>query len=204
MTELPTKTEDKHKRILQAAIKVFAKNGFYNSKVSEIAQEAGVADGTIYLYFKNKDDILISLFEEEMEKIIQNMKQEIGKEEDLLKKLKMFAVVQLNSKKENPDLAAIMEVELRQSSKFMKEYVNMKFIEYLKIVSSIIKEGQKKGIIKKEVDPTIVSRAFWGALDEVARFWVLSPRKKVSLSTSAELISDIFIKGMVEAVNRKS
>jgi len=122
MTELPTKTEDKHKRILQAAIKVFAKNGFYNSKVSEIAQEAGVADGTIYLYFKNKDDILISLFEEEMEKIIQNMKQEIGKEEDLLKKLKMFAVVQLNSKKENPDLAAIMEVELRQSSKFMKEY----------------------------------------------------------------------------------
>lgn len=198
MTELATKAEDKHKRILQAAIKVFAENGFYNSKVSEIAQEAGVADGTIYLYFKNKDDILISLFEEEMEKIIQNMKQEIDKEEDLLKKLKRFAVVQLNSKKENPDLAAIMEVELRQSSKFMKEYVNMKFIEYLNIVSSIIKEGQKKGIIKKEVDPTIVSRAFWGALDEVARFWVLSTKKRFGLSTSAELISDIFIKGMVE------
>ena len=178
MVTSPTKVEDKHKKILQAAIKVFAHNGFYNSKVSEIAKEAGVADGTIYLYFKNKDDILISLFEEEMENIIENMKEEMDKQEDLLSKLKRFAVVQLNSKRDNPDLAAIMEVELRQSSKFMKEYVNKKFIEYLKIVSSIIKEGQQQGILKKDIDPTIVSRAFWGALDEVARFWVLSRRKR--------------------------
>jgi len=197
MTTGSTKIEDKHKKILQAAIKVFAHNGFYSSKVSEIAKEAGVADGTIYLYFKNKDDILISLFEEEMENIIENMKEEMDKEEELLSKLKRFAIVQLNSKRDNPDLAAIMEVELRQSSKFMKEYVNKKFIEYLKIISSIIKDGQQKGIIKKDIDPTIVSRAFWGALDEVARFWVLSPKKKVSLPASAELISDIFIKGMV-------
>jgi len=194
----PTKAEDKHKKILKAAIKVFAHNGFYSSKVSEIAKVAGVADGTIYLYFKSKDDILISLFEEEMEKIIENMKQAIDKEDDLLKKLKMFALVQLNSKKDNPDLAAIMEVELRQSSKFMREYVNKKFIEYLQIVSSIIKEAQDKGIIKRDIDINIVSRAFWGALDEVARFWVLSPRKRISLSKSAELISDIFIKGMIE------
>ena len=197
MTTGSTKIEDKHKKILQAAIKVFAHNGFYSSKVSEIAKEAGVADGTIYLYFKNKDDILISLFEEEMENIIENMKEEMDKEEELLSKLKRFAIVQLNSKRDNPNLATIMEVELRQSSKFMKEYVNKKFIEYLKIISSIIKDGQQKGIIKKDIDPTIVSRAFWGALDEVARFWVLSPKKKVSLPASAELISDIFIKGMV-------
>jgi len=193
-----TKVEDKHNRILQAAIKVFAQNGFHSSKVSEIAKEAGVADGTIYLYFKNKDDILISLFEEEMERIIQNMKKEIGGEEDPLEKLKKFALVQLNSKRDNPDLAAIMEVELRQSRKFMKEYVNKKFIGYLRIISSIVREGQNKGIIKKELDPNIVSRAFWGALDEVARFWVLSPKKKVSLTVSAELISNIFIKGMVQ------
>ena len=192
------KLEDKHQRILKAAIKVFAHNGFYNSRVSEIAKEAGVADGTIYLYFKNKDDILISLFEEEMENIIENMKKEIDTEKDLLQKLRKFAYVQLNSKKENPDLAAIMEVELRQSSKFMKEYVNNKFIEYLKIISSIIKQGQKEGIIKKEIDANIASRAFWGALDEVARVWVLSPGRKVSLTASAESISDIFIKGMVE------
>ncbi|MDY6854543.1 MAG: TetR/AcrR family transcriptional regulator [Thermodesulfobacteriota bacterium] len=197
MGVLQTRAEDKHKRILQAAIKVFAQNGFYNSKVSEIAKEAGVADGTIYLYFKNKDDILISLFEEEMERIIQNMKQEIKKGEDPFEKLKRFAFVQLNSKKQNPDLAAIMEVELRQSSKFMKDYVNKKFIEYLKIISSIIKEGQELGLIKKELDPIVISRAFWGALDEVARFWVLSSKKRISLPTSAKMISDIFIRGMI-------
>lgn len=198
MGGVQARAEDKHKRILQAAIKVFAKNGFYNSKVSEIAKEAGVADGTIYLYFKNKDDILISLFEEEMERIIQNMKQEIEKGKDPFEKLKRFAFVQLNSKKQNPDLAAIMEVELRQSSKFMKEYVNKKFIEYLKIISSIIKEGQELELIKKELDPIVISRAFWGALDEVARFWVLSSKKRISLPTSAKMISEIFIRGMVE------
>jgi TetR/AcrR family fatty acid metabolism transcriptional regulator len=198
MGGLQARTEDKHKRILQAAIKVFAQNGFYNSKVSEIAKEAGVADGTIYLYFKNKDDILISLFEEEMERIIQSMKHEIEKGKDPFEKLKRFAFVQLNSKRENPDLAAIMEVELRQSSKFMKEYVNKKFIEYLKIISRIIKEGQEVGIIKKGLDPIIISRAFWGALDEVARFWVLSSKRRISLPKSAEMISDVFIRGMVE------
>lgn len=198
MRVLQPRAEDKHKRILQAAIKVFAQNGFYNSKVSEIAKEAGVADGTIYLYFKNKDDILISLFEEEMEIIIQNMKHEIEKGKDPFEKLKRFALVQLNSKKQNPELAAIMEIELRQSSKFMKEYVNKKFIEYLKIISSIIKEGQELGIIKKELDSIVISRAFWGALDEVARFWVLSSKKRISLPTSAEMISDIFIRGMLE------
>ena len=77
-----TRSEDKHQRIIKAALKVFSKKGFYNSKVSEIAKEAEVADGTIYLYFKNKDDILISVFETEMKKMINNMKKELSASKD--------------------------------------------------------------------------------------------------------------------------
>lgn len=192
------KTIDKHQKIIQAAVKVFARNGFFNSRISEIAKEANVADGTIYLYFNNKYDILISLFEEEMARIIINMRQELGKESDSLKKLEVFAQVHLRIVEENKSLAEVLQVELRQSSKFMKEYRNKRFAEYVNIVSSIIRKGQEEGTIRKDVMPGIAKRAFFGALDEMSRFWVLSPQKKYSITTAAKQISDFFIRGIAE------
>ncbi|MFH1148693.1 MAG: TetR/AcrR family transcriptional regulator [Pseudomonadota bacterium] len=192
------KTVDKHEKIIQAAVKVFARNGFFNSRISEIAKEANVADGTIYLYFNNKYDILISLFEEEMARIIANMRQELGKESDALRKLEIFAQVHLRIVEENKALAEVLQVELRQSSKFMKEYRNKRFAEYVNIVSSIIRKGQEEGTIRKDVMPGIAKRAFFGALDEMSRFWVLSPQKKYSITTAAKQISDFFIRGIAE------
>ena len=140
------KNSDKHRRIIEAALKVFAKNGFYNSKVSEIARAANVADGTIYLYFQNKDDILISLFEEEMGNILDKMRQGLQTVTDPAAKLERFAEQHLTMLEENQELAEIIQVELRQSSKFMKEYQNDRFHQYLNIISSIIKEGQAQGV----------------------------------------------------------
>jgi TetR/AcrR family transcriptional regulator, fatty acid metabolism regulator protein len=192
------KNLDKHQKIIEAAIKVFAENGFFNSRISEIAKEANVADGTIYLYFNNKYDILISLFEEEMSRIISNMRQEIVREKDASRKLEVFAQVHLKIVEENRALAEVLQVELRQSSKFMKEYRNKRFAEYVNIISSIIKRGQEDGTIRKDVMPGIAKRAFFGALDEMSRFWVLSPQKKYSISTAAKQISDFFIRGIAE------
>src|SRR4030043_1596087 len=87
---------DKHERILKAALKVFAEKGFYNTRISEIAKEANVADGTIYLYFKKKDDILISLFEEEFGQIVENARKELEKEKDPLQKIRIFANMHLS------------------------------------------------------------------------------------------------------------
>jgi len=189
--------EDKHQRIIAAALKVFARKGFFNSKVSEIAQEAGVADGTIYLYFKNKDDILISVFETEMKAMISTMKKELSKCNDPLEKIKMFAFQHLNMITENQEWAEVAQVELRQSSKFMREYVKDNFADYLDIFAGIIREGQEKGIIKPSVNTGIAKRAFFGALDEMGRYWVLSKAKRYSIEESAEQISDIFIKGVL-------
>jgi TetR/AcrR family fatty acid metabolism transcriptional regulator len=197
------KDENKHQKILHAAIKVFSEKGFYNSRVSEIAKEANVADGTIYLYFKNKDDILISLFEEEFGKIVQNMRAALDKEKDALQKIKRFAITHLSIVSKQQELGEVMGVEVRQSSKFMKEYINKPFIEYLNIIRSVVTEGQEKGLIRKDLTPGIMKRAFFGALDEMARYWVLSTQKKHSIDDAALQISDVFIRGMMSEEARK-
>ena len=190
------KNEDKHQRIIKAALKVFAKKGFYNSRVSEIAKEAAVADGTIYLYFKNKDDILISVFETEMVKMISSMKSELSKIDDPVEKVKVFAQQHLNMITINQEWAEVAQVELRQSSKFMREYVKDHYIDYLNLFAYIIREGQEKGIFKEDINTGIAKRAFFGALDEMGRYWVLSSSKRYSVEESAKQISDIFIKGL--------
>lgn len=191
--------ENKRTRILEAAVKVFAKNGFHNSKVSVIAKEAGVADGTIYLYFKNKDDILISLFEESLTTLIDNMEEAVKDVDDPIEKLKIFIHMHLKLVEENQGVAEVMQVELRQSHKFMKEYVPQKLADYLNIVSDIIEDGKREGVIRENVHPAMFKRALFGALDEIALHWVLIKRKKrkaYKLSESAARLVDIFISGI--------
>jgi TetR/AcrR family fatty acid metabolism transcriptional regulator len=173
-----SKSEDKHQRIIKAALKVFAKKGFYNSRVSEIAKEAEVADGTIYLYFKNKDDILISVFETEMMKMISNMKKELSKCHDPVEKIRIFAFQHLNMITENQEWAEVAQVELRQSSKFMREYVKDHYTDYINIFAYIIREGQEKGIFKEGINTGIA--------------------KRYSVEESSEQISDMFIEGVMK------
>jgi TetR/AcrR family fatty acid metabolism transcriptional regulator len=196
--------ENKHQRILRAAVKIFSEKGFYNSRVSEIAREANVADGTIYLYFRNKDDLLISLFEEEFGRIVEDMRGKLGKEKDALQKIRRFAITHLSIVSKQQQLAEVLGVEVRQSSKFMKEYVNKTFIEYLNLIRSVIVEGQEKGLIRKNLTPGIMKRALFGALDEMARYWVLSTKKKHSIDESALQISDVFIRGMMTEEAQKN
>ena len=191
------KTNDKHRRIIQAAVKVFAKHGFYNSKVSEIARAAGVADGTIYLYFQNKDDILIRLFEEEMTRILVEMQEAVSQESDPARKLERWALAHLELLEREKELAEIIQVEIRQSSKFMKEYDNVQFAQYLNLISQIIKEGQDKGVFRKDILPGVAKRAVFGALDEMSRYWVLSTNKKYSIQVAAKQISSYFLQGML-------
>jgi TetR/AcrR family fatty acid metabolism transcriptional regulator len=194
---MKSRNGDKHHRIIHAATKVFAKKGFFHAKVSDIAKEAQVADGTIYLYFDNKDDILISLFEEEMRTVLENMISEISKEKDAVKKIERFALTHLRLIELNKNMAEIIQVELRQSSKFMKEYKNEKFLQYLNLISEVIREGQEKGIFRKDIIPEIAKRAFFGALDEMSRFWVLSSHKKYDIETAAKQISEYFLYGLI-------
>lgn len=191
------KSSDKHRRIIEAAVEVFAKHGFFNSKVSEIARAANVADGTIYLYFQNKDDILISLFEEEMATVLEQVSRAVSAEKHPADKLQRFAEAHLGLVEAYPALAEIIQVEVRQSSKFMKEYKNVKFLQYLGLISAIVREGQQLGVFRSDIEPGIFKRAFFGALDEMSRYWVLSQAKKYSITSAAKEISSYFLKGIL-------
>jgi len=191
--------EDKSLRILDAAIRVFARKGFYNSTIADVAKVAEVAEGTIYLYFKNKDDLLISIFEHSMDLFIQEVSRELQGVQDPKDKLKKFLSLHLQLVQKNPELAQVLQIELRQSSKFMKEYEGGKFSEYLNLVRAILEEGQEKGVFRKDLEPRILRRAIFGAVDELALEWLLMPKKKYSLETCAEQVGEMFIRGIINS-----
>lgn len=198
-------SSEKRERILEGALKAFAKKGFYNTRVSEIASEAGVADGTIYLYFKNKDDLLISLFEDRMEWIIDRLKDELSAVEgDVLDKLRAFVHLHFRLAIEHRDLAEFITVELRQSAKFVKEYKNPKFADYLKILHSLIEEGQRQGILRSDLDSRLVSRALFGALDEVLLQLTLARTPPDDVSDEAHQISRMILDGLIVREDDKS
>lgn len=190
---------DKHEQILRAAIKTFARKGFYNTRISDIAKEANVADGTIYLYFKNKDNLLVSLFEESMDQIIKMVEEKLTSIDDPIEKLRTFIRFHFELIQKDKFLSEVISVELRQSNKFIKEYKNIKFKEYLNIISAIIRDGQSKGLIAKHLMPGILKRIIFGALDELTLLWVLSgdskyPIEKLSNDATEVLINGIAIK----------
>lgn len=187
---------EKYQKIIHAATKVFAEKGFYNSKVSDVAKEAQVADGTIYLYFKNKDDLLISIFEDSMDHFTAAVQEEMRGAQGPVERLRGFIKLHLELVREHQDTAQVLQIELRQSSKFMKEYAATKFRDYLDIISTILEEGQRLGCFKQGINPQIVKRAIFGAIDEMALEWVLMKKKKYSVDEVADQLCAMFIDGL--------
>lgn len=192
------KNPEKRVRILDAALKIFANRGFYNAKVSEVAREAGVADGTIYLYFESKDALLIALFEDRMQRIIARANDELARSEgSVLDKIRQAIALHLSLVVDDPDLAEFITVELRQSGKFIKEYDNPKFTEYLRIFRDLILAGQEQGLIRRTVDARLVVRAIFGALDELLLTLSLTHRNRsVDINATVDGLCDIFFDGI--------
>jgi TetR/AcrR family fatty acid metabolism transcriptional regulator len=189
------KLNGKYEAILRAAIKVFAGSGFFNSKVADVAREAGVADGTVYLYFKNKDDILVSIFNHVMDEALASGREQLKTVDDPLEKLKRIVHAHLTLLGRDRDLAIVFQVELRSSTKFMEQFSATKVTEYLDLIRSVIQEGQKKGVFRRNLNTTIASKVLFGALDEMATNWVLS-RKRYNLVATADSVIDLVLNGI--------
>jgi TetR/AcrR family fatty acid metabolism transcriptional regulator len=188
---------DKHRKIIKASTKVFAKKGFFNARISDIAKEAKVADGTIYLYFNNKFDILLSVFEQEIGRLIEQVTALLEKEEDPRRMLEIFIRKHLAEMKKNRNLAEVIQIELRQTNKLIRDYRNNQFSEYLNILSGIIKKGQREKIFRQDIMPGIAKRAIFGGLDEISRIWGLKLDTKYTVDEAAKQVSDIFQLGIL-------
>jgi TetR/AcrR family fatty acid metabolism transcriptional regulator len=171
-----SKKSDKRARILDAAVEVFAQRGFFHARVSDVAHAAGVAGGTIYLYFKNKDDLLINLFEDRMEAILVLLRAELATLDSASARLRRMLDLHLSMVSNQPALAEVFTVEVRQSAKFMREYTPEKFVEYLGLLEQILEEGCASGEFRPDVDPKVLKLVLFGALDEVSLFWIRSRR----------------------------
>jgi TetR/AcrR family transcriptional regulator, fatty acid metabolism regulator protein len=183
---------DKHQAILRAAIKIFAENGYFNSKISEIAAKAGVADGTVYLYFKNKEDILHSIFDRAMGEFIAEGRRELADIDQPAEKLKRIAELHLEKLGADRDLAVVFQVELRGSIKFMREFSAAGFAEYLDIIRNTIDEGQRAGVFSQDLKPLIAAKILYGSLDEMVTNWVLSDQKHPLAALASEVLKIIF------------
>ncbi|MBA2606825.1 MAG: TetR/AcrR family transcriptional regulator [Acidobacteria bacterium] len=187
---------DKREAILNAAVKVFAQKGFFNSKVADVAGEAGIADGTVYLYFKSKDEILHSIFDRAMEEFISEGKREISEIKEAAERLQRIAELHLEKLGADRNLAIVFQVELRGSTKFMEEFSAAGFAEYLEIIHQTIEEGQQTGIFRKDLNATVCSKILFGALDEMVTNWILS-KKPYPLAPIADEVLKIFFGGVL-------
>jgi TetR/AcrR family fatty acid metabolism transcriptional regulator len=186
---------DKREAILRAAIGVFARAGYFNSKVADIAKEAGVADGTVYLYFKSKEEILHSIFDRSVEEALGAARKRVKRISDPRDKLRQIAHMHLERLGADRDLAVVFQVELRGSTKFMEEFSAAGFAEYLALIRSTFEEGQRAGLFRADLNARVVAKVLFGALDEMATNWILSKRR-YKLAPMADQVLDIFLNGV--------
>jgi TetR/AcrR family fatty acid metabolism transcriptional regulator len=185
----------KRELILRAAIAIFARRGFFHAQVADVAREAGVAAGTVYLYFRSKDDILVSIFERTMKDARADARAALEGVDDPVERLKALARVHLDRLGRDRDLAVVFQVELRQSTKFMERFSTTYLREYLGLMRDTIAGAQASGAFRREINPTVAAKVFFGALDEMATNWILSKRR-YSLVHDADAVLDILLNGL--------
>src|SRR5271166_95089 len=186
---------DKYQRILDAAVAVFAEKGFFTARISDIADRASVADGTVYLYFKNKEEILMTAINTAFDAFMRHARTELQKLDSPADRLRRLAFLHLEALGSNRDLAVVFQMELRQSTRFLSEFSHHHMIEYIGLVRTAISDGQASGLFRPEVPAKIAANCFFGALDEMVTSWVLN-RHEYRLANVAEAVVDLFLSGM--------
>ena len=186
---------DKRAAILGAATRVFARRGFFNAQVADVAREAGVAAGTVYLYFRSKDDLLTSIFEESMTRALQETERALDGVTDPIERLRRLARVHLGRLGSQRDLAVVFQVELRQSTKFMERFSAAQLRTYLDHLRDAVCAAQQAGLFRADLNATLAAKAIFGALDEMVTNWVLSNRNH-RLIDDADPVIDLLVNGM--------
>ena len=191
----PQEREDKRSRILEAAVQAFSQNGYHATRMSDIAKAADVADGTVYLYFAGKEELLSTIFEDRMSRFLQVGRAELARIDGALAKLRRVVELHLEDLGHNPELTTVFQIELRHSSRFMELYSRGQLRDYFQLIAEILDEGQREGEIRAGLDTWFATKCIFGILDEAATNWVLS-KKNYRLHSVVPQILDFVMKGL--------
>ncbi len=189
------RTGEKYYAILEAALSAFARFGFHRTRISDIAGEAGVADGTVYIYFEKKEDILISLFQEMMSEFVEGLRKQLGECQDCNEKLAALIDYHLKTLGSRPDQAKVTQIELRQIDQTINEGISQPLLNYFKVIEEVIAEGQKKGLYRSDLNIRTTRKVIFGAIDEVVTCWAMS-KKAYDLGSLAAPLYDLLVRGL--------
>ncbi|SEM99720.1 TetR/AcrR family transcriptional regulator [Lihuaxuella thermophila] len=189
------RTGEKYDAIIDAAVRVIAEHGYHNAQVSKIAREAKVADGTIYLYFKNKDDVLISVFSEKMGSFISDVEEALQSVESAVDQLYTLIRIHFERLEKDRRLATVTQIELRQSNPEVRKGIGEILKRYLDIIDQVVENGIRQGVFRPDLDVRATRKMIFGTLDETVTSWIMNDYK-YSLSGQVEQIHRLFIDGM--------
>lgn len=192
------KTGEKYEAIIEAAVKVIARYGYHQAQVSKIAKEAGVADGTIYLYFKNKEDILVSLFNQKMGQLIEVAEKKIDEEQSVEEKFRLLIYMHLYQLSKDPNLAIVTQLELRQSDQNIRKQINNILKNYLSLIDKVLQLCIDEGYFKQDIDPLVARYMIFGTLDETVTNWLMKERK-YDLVSLVDPIHNLFLDGLKQS-----
>lgn len=186
---------EKYQRILDAAVEVIAERGYFKSPVSEIAKRAGVADGTVYLYFKSKDDVLRTAIDRRFDRFYQQINDAFVTIEGPREQLEYIARVHLESYQVNRSMAVLLQTEMRQSAKFIAEFSHRHLARYIQMVREVVRRGQEEGIFRPDVADGVVAHCMFGAIDELLSSAVFTGRSYDATETAAQVM-DVLLNGI--------
>lgn len=189
---------EKYQRILDAAVEVIAERGYFKSPVSEIAKRAGVADGTVYLYFKSKDDVLRTAIDRRFERFYQQIAETFLTIEGPREQLEYIALVHLESYQVNRSMAVLLQTEMRQSAKFIAEFSHRHLAKYIQMVREVVRRGQEEGIFRKNLSDGVVAHCMFGTIDELVSSAVFTGRVYDAKIAAAQVI-DVLLNGITTA-----
>lgn len=186
---------EKYEAIIDAAVKVIATYGYHGAKVSQIAKEAGVADGTIYLYFKNKDDVLISMFHVKISRFVDSVREKLSTIERPEEKLRELVRMHFSFLTTDPHMAIVTQIELRQSDRSARVEIGKVVKTYLDMVDQLIEQGIETGVFRKGMDVRLARKMIFGTIDEMATAWVMKDMK-YDLTALADPVMDLYLQGI--------
>lgn len=183
---------DKYRRILDAAIDVIAENGFFNARINEIAHRAGVADGTVYLYFKNKDHILRAAIDSGFQQFFAQIRDGLDRAGSCRERLEIIARLHLEALSQRRALAVLMQTEVRQSANFVEGFSHQHIIDYLNLVRGVVRQGHESGELRPGLSDRVVAHCLFGAVDEIVSSWVFGGRTFDPATTAAQIVDILF------------
>ncbi|MGD9009091.1 MAG: TetR/AcrR family transcriptional regulator [Desulfobacteraceae bacterium] len=186
---------DKYQKILEAAVVVFAERGFFQSTVSQIAKQAGVADGTIYLYFKNKDDILVQFYEYKTSQVFRRFREAVNQAASAEQKLRSLVYTHLDEFQKDINMAIVYQAETHQHQRLAQDIIKEMSKMYRDILTEVLELGQQEGHLRRNLYVGLVMRLITGAVNEVINSWIHAGGSYDMISMADPLV-DLFIKGI--------